>query len=431
REVVEGDQGEPARRRHNLRPTRYDHGAQPHRLRAPQQNHVPSGGDGRPARRGERARRRPLRRDQPGRCGTRHHAHDAAAPGRLRRTSRPHLEGTHRAGRAHRRRRVARDRELGVPRTRTSGRVRHRSAERVAIRADHRSIHSPFPRIGAGRDRRTRTRPAVDAARDRKGRQLQGYLRSQSRTRDAAQDRSRTQQTVDGRRPALLAAVSVMRPPSLRRDAVLQGLGLGLTAAVVWWLARNTGASLAQRGLTLGFGFLRHPANFEIGDTWWLRFSPADSVGRAIVVGLLNTALVSALGCVLAIAVGFVAGILRLSPNPALRGLVRAAVEIVRNTPLLLLLLFLAASLHALPPPKQALSPVHGVFLSDRGLVLPAVSVSRWTILFVVAAVGALVLRRPLGRWWWVAPAAFAAAALVSAVVRPPVTTVARLRGFN
>ncbi len=216
-----------------------------------------------------------------------------------------------------------------------------------------------------------------------------------------------------------------------RRDAVLQALGLGLTAAVVWWLARNTSVSLAQRGLTLGFSFLRHPANFEIGDTWWLAFSPADSIGRAIVVGLLNTALVSALGCVLAIAVGFVAGILRLSPNPALRGLVRAGVEIVRNTPLLLLLLFLAASLHALPPPSQALSPVHGVFLSDRGLVLPAVSIGRWTIVLVLAAVAALALRRRLGTRWWIAPAACAAAAVVSAILRPPVIATAHLRGFN
>ena len=222
-----------------------------------------------------------------------------------------------------------------------------------------------------------------------------------------------------------------MRPTTDRRAVLLQGLGLGLTAAAIWWLARNTSVSLAQRGLTLGFGFLRHPANFEIGDTWWLSFSPADSIGRAIVVGLLNTALVSALGCVLATLVGFVAGILRLSPNPALRGLVRLGVEIVRNTPLLLLLLFLAASLHALPPPRQALSPLHGVFLSDRGLVLPAVSIGRWTIVFVLLALAARALRRKLGTRWWIASAVCTAAALLSAIVQPLVVSTAHLEGFN
>jgi len=54
-----------------------------------------------------------------------------------------------------------------------------------------------------------------------------------------------------------------------------------------------------------------------------------------------------------------------------LRGVVRAAVELMRNTPLLLLLLFLAATLHSMPSPKNAFQPLPGVFLSDRGLVLP------------------------------------------------------------
>ncbi|HEY7896406.1 MAG TPA: ABC transporter permease subunit [Gemmatimonadaceae bacterium] len=222
-----------------------------------------------------------------------------------------------------------------------------------------------------------------------------------------------------------------MRSPADRRAILLQGLGLGLTGAALWWLARNTGASLAQRGLTIGFGFLRHPANFEIGDTWWIPFSPADSVGRAIIVGLLNTALVSALGCVLATAVGFIAGVLRLSPNPALRGLVRAGVEIVRNTPLLLLLLFLAASLHALPSPQHALVPVRGVFLSDRGLVLPAVAGVGWTIGLAAAAVVAFLSRSRLGTKGWVAAAVLAVAAAVSAIARPPAVQPAHFTGFN
>lgn len=142
-------------------------------------------------------------------------------------------------------------------------------------------------------------------------------------------------------------------------------------AAAMWWIARNTQANLDQRGLSLGFEFLRHPANFEIGDTSGLRFSPDNSFGRAILVGLVNTARVAAIGCLLSIALGFVLGILRLSGNLALRGVVRAAVELMRNTPLLLLLLLLAATLHAMPSPRDAFQPLPGVFISDRGLVLP------------------------------------------------------------
>ena len=152
---------------------------------------------------------------------------------------------------------------------------------------------------------------------------------------------------------------------------VAQSLALGVTGAVLWWLARNTQTNLDQHGLSLGFGFLRRAANFEIGDTSGIPFSPENSFGRAILIGLANTARVSVIGWVLSIVLGFALGILRLSNNPAWRAIVRAGVELIRNTPLLLLLLLLAATLHSMPGPKHALQPLPGVFLSDRGLVLP------------------------------------------------------------
>jgi general L-amino acid transport system permease protein len=159
----------------------------------------------------------------------------------------------------------------------------------------------------------------------------------------------------------------------MRRNArvVSQAFTLGVMAAAVWWLGHNTRSNLEQRGLSLGFGFLNNPANFDIGDTSGLGFTPENSFGRAILIGLVNTARVAVVGCTLSIVCGFVLGILRLSKNAVLRGVVRAAVEVMRNTPLLLLLLFLAATLHSMPSPKNAFQPLPGVFVSDRGLVLP------------------------------------------------------------
>src|SRR6185503_19604112 len=46
-------------------------------------------------------------------------------------------------------------------------------------------------------------------------------------------------------------------------------------------------------------------------------------------------------------------------------------VEVVRNTPLLLQLLFWYALSQALPAPRQALNPLPGVFVCFRGLFLP------------------------------------------------------------
>lgn len=219
--------------------------------------------------------------------------------------------------------------------------------------------------------------------------------------------------------------------PSRWRSALIQGLALGIAAAILWWLTHNTAVNLARHGLSLGFGFLGHPANFEIGDTAWLHFSPDQSVARAIVVGLLNTTLVSLAGCVLAIALGFVIGVARLSSNPALSGAARAGVELVRNTPLLLLLLLLAASLHDLPPAEHALHPLPGVFLSDRGLVVPEVRGAGHAIVFAACAFLAALLRRRLRSAAPVVIVAAALACVIALVVAPPTMQVARLRGFN
>ena len=151
-------------------------------------------------------------------------------------------------------------------------------------------------------------------------------------------------------------------------------IGFVVAAALIAWFIHNAAMNLEARGLTLGFEFLTQPANFAIGDTAWLRFTPEDTMGRAILVGLTNTARVAFLGCLLAIAVGFVVGISRLSTNPTLTGLTRGYVEILRSTPLLLLLLWLSALLHGLPSADHALTPLPGVFLSDRGLFLPSLT---------------------------------------------------------
>jgi len=164
-----------------------------------------------------------------------------------------------------------------------------------------------------------------------------------------------------------------------QRAVAAQGIALGLAAVVLWWLARNTATTLDQHGISLGFGFLRQPANFEIGDAP-IAYSPADTFVRAILVGLANTARVSVLGWILALALGFLLGIMRLATNPAVRGMSRGFVELVRNVPLLLLLLFLAAVMHALPPARAALHPMRGVFISDRGLVLPWIDLTTWRL---------------------------------------------------
>jgi general L-amino acid transport system permease protein len=178
---------------------------------------------------------------------------------------------------------------------------------------------------------------------------------------------------------------------------------LAILAAVVAGfalLAGNLAINMAHVGLRPGFAFLWRPANFAIGERL-IPYTPQSTFGQAILVGILNTLLVSACGCVLATVLGVGLGIARLSGNRLLAGSVRAYVELVRNTPLLLQLFFWNATFQALPSTRQALGPLPGVLLSNRGLFFPTIHLAGgWpqaTAGFVVlAAVAALLLRRQI-----------------------------------
>ncbi|MET4634450.1 amino acid ABC transporter permease [Kaistia defluvii] len=147
-------------------------------------------------------------------------------------------------------------------------------------------------------------------------------------------------------------------------------LFVGVLAAF-GFLGQTMATNMGRVGITPGFAFLARPTNFEIGETL-IAYSSQSSFARAILVGLLNTLLVSAVGCILATVLGVALGLARLSDNPLLSGSVRAYVELIRNTPLLLQLFFWSATFHALPAARKAFEPVAGVYLSNRGIYIPA-----------------------------------------------------------
>jgi len=171
------------------------------------------------------------------------------------------------------------------------------------------------------------------------------------------------------------------------------GIVIGVVALVAV-LGSNIATTMARIGVTPGFGFLERAANFEVGDNM-IGFRAGDSYARAIVAGLLNTAKIAVLGCCLATVLGVALGIMRLSGNLMLSGLVRWYVEIVRNTPLLLQLFFWTALAHALPPPRSAITAFDVVFLSNRGVYVPGVVISN---LSVGTALASTIV---FGCWLW------------------------------
>lgn len=156
------------------------------------------------------------------------------------------------------------------------------------------------------------------------------------------------------------------------RAIVYQVLILALVALGVWYLVSNTLTNLANRNISTGFGFIDREAGFAIGESV-IAYNPADSYGRAIMVGLLNTLRVAALGIVLATLLGTLIGIARLSSNWLVSRVASVYIEVMRNIPLLLQLFFWYAIItEIMPGPRQALNPVAGVFISNRGIKLPS-----------------------------------------------------------
>ncbi len=147
---------------------------------------------------------------------------------------------------------------------------------------------------------------------------------------------------------------------------------VGVVVSIIWWLVQNTSHNLEVRRIATGFGFLHREAGLPIGEHL-IDYSPTDTYGRALLVGVLNTLKVSVLGVILATFFGAALGIARLSRNWLLARIASVYVEVVRDLPLLLQLLFWYAILQGLPGPRQALHPLEGVFLSNRGLLLPAI----------------------------------------------------------
>ncbi|MFN3890410.1 MAG: amino acid ABC transporter permease [Beijerinckiaceae bacterium] len=175
-----------------------------------------------------------------------------------------------------------------------------------------------------------------------------------------------------------------------------------LLVGLVWlaWSAIDNAASnMRARGIPTNFDFWNRTAGFDINSTL-IPFSAANNTyGDAFFVGLLNTLLVSFWGIIFATIAGFLIGIARLSTNWMVARLAGAYVEIIRNTPLLLQLLFwYNAVLTPLPGPRQSIALPGGIWINNRGLFLPSPSFEAgagWAGLTILGGVlGALILHR-------------------------------------
>jgi len=152
-------------------------------------------------------------------------------------------------------------------------------------------------------------------------------------------------------------------------------------------------------GKTFSFDYLGEPASYDINQRL-IAYTSQDTHLRAFTVGLLNTALVAFFGVITATILGFLLGVIRLSHNWLASRLVYCFIELTRNVPVLLHILFIHGIIvHILPHPREALDIGKSVFLSNRGMTIPEPVFGdnfSFTVIAVFVAIALIVFYR---RW--------------------------------
>ncbi|MCF4968387.1 amino acid ABC transporter permease [Nostoc sp. CMAA1605] len=165
------------------------------------------------------------------------------------------------------------------------------------------------------------------------------------------------------------------KPPFWRDDRFWRIAGqviavvLALAIVAILWI--NLNRNLQQLGIQFGFGFLNQQASFDIGETP-IAYQPTDSYSRALWVGLINSLRIAVLGIVFTTIIGVMAGIGRLSDNWLVKNITLVYVEVFRNTPLLLQLLFwYFAVFLSFPKIDNQISLWGFLSLSQNGIATP------------------------------------------------------------
>ena len=184
-----------------------------------------------------------------------------------------------------------------------------------------------------------------------------------------------------------------------KRSILYQVAVLGMVGLLAYYLVSNTLINLQKQSIATGFGFLQKESSFEIGESL-ISYSAADSYGRALLVGVLNTLKVAFLGIILTVILGVFIGVARLSGNWLVSKLAAIYIEVMQDIPVLLQLFFWYAIFYeSLPSPRQALNPMKGLFLCNRGVAFTVPEAHPAHKYMVLAFLLGCVLVYLLRRW--------------------------------
>ena len=152
---------------------------------------------------------------------------------------------------------------------------------------------------------------------------------------------------------------------------VSQFVFLAVVLLIGSYLLNNLITNMETKGFAPHLRWLDLRAGYTISESV-ISYTPDDTYARALLVGILNTLMVSVVGIVLATVIGLIVGIARLSTNWLVSKLALAYVELFRNTPVLvqLLVIYFVVFLQ-MPKVKESIQLPLDMYLSQRGFVMP------------------------------------------------------------
>jgi general L-amino acid transport system permease protein len=158
----------------------------------------------------------------------------------------------------------------------------------------------------------------------------------------------------------------------------------------------NTEINLKSRNLNFGFDFLNTNTGFDVQFSL-ISYDGSSSFLRVYFVGLLNTLLVAIFGIFFATILGFVIGVSRLSSNWIINKLSLVYVEIFRNVPLILqILFFYFVVIRSFPNPEKSFIILNFFIVNLQGIYIPKflfINFSYILFALLISLIGIIILK--------------------------------------
>lgn len=198
-------------------------------------------------------------------------------------------------------------------------------------------------------------------------------------------------------RPNSVGATAFYNNPKYR-GWIYQSVLFVFLIGFFYSIVSNTLDNMSAQGIKSGFSFLSTSAGFDVLMSL-IPFETTDSYSQIFIIGILNTILVSIIGIIFSTILGFIFGVAYFSHNVLIKQIAIIYVEIFRNIPVILQVIFWYTVFNALPIARESLSLGDAIFLNVTGLYFPKLVGDSGSSVVYGAFVAAIIAIFIVKRW--------------------------------